>query len=105
MKPEIAKIEIINRKNYTEAFSIVLNDPDASFMVNEELVVVNALALKTIEQTGWWRYLESLRVLNPAGVKQVDESNCFELAPGETGNIHLYYYSERKFFDESVDPK
>ena len=34
MKPELARIEIINRKNQAETYHLVLNDPDKNFISN-----------------------------------------------------------------------
>ena len=93
MKPEFAKIEITNRKNYNEAYHIVLNDPDHGFLANDELIVVNDLFLRTIDSTSWWRYLCTLGIINPQTISFVDDSNCLELMPGQTGSILLYYYS------------
>lgn len=97
MQGQYFKLNIINRKNYAESYRVIINDPDRHYFANEELVIVNQPLLKTISNTRWWRYLCELGVLQNKSFIPVDEQNCFELNPGQSGTLLLYYYSDRKY--------
>lgn len=65
--------------------------------MNDELVVMNRALLSKIGQTRWWRYLNTIEPNKYSHILVPDDRNCFELNPGQTGAILLYYYSERKY--------
>lgn len=96
MKGEFIKVEVKNVKNITESYQVVINDPDKPFLVNEELVVLNRALYERVVETGWWKYLQTLDNRYSLAII-VDSNNCFELNPGQSGFILLFYYSDRKY--------
>lgn len=61
------------------------------------MVVVNTVLYASVRETRWWKYLNSIDPLKFNNLIITDERNCFELNPGQSGSILLYYYSDRKY--------
>ena len=97
-KVEIFTVEVTNHFEFEEAFTIIIDDPDAKFLARPELTVVS--------NAGEWKYwVEHKGFQRPPEWNMISPTdNNFLLRSGERIEIILKYITTRAF-DESFESK